>query len=264
MGLTLQKQQSVATIMLDRPEKRNALLPEMWGRFAEFLDDIEADAEMRAVILTGAGGAFCSGADLSVMQRRTPEAAHRRLDLLHRQMIRFYNFSKPTIAAVDGPAVGLGWSLALCCDLTIVTPRARFCQIFLNHGLSPDGGSVHLLRNAVGMARAKEIVYSARFVGAEEALSLGLAVALVSPEDLLREADALARRIANAPALALTLTKRLFHGDASSYEEHLRQELLTTPILLHSDDYATRLEHRHRPRGSNPAAFGGSCANPDL
>jgi 2-(1,2-epoxy-1,2-dihydrophenyl)acetyl-CoA isomerase len=135
MSLTLRKQEPVATITLDRPEKRNASLPTMWDRFTEFLDDTEADPEVRAVVLTGAGGAFCSGADLSLTQRRTPDVAHRRLDLLHRQMSRFFNFSKPTIAAVDGATVRVGWSLALCCDLMIIgLPRMGDPGVMLIQG----------------------------------------------------------------------------------------------------------------------------------
>src|SRR5437764_7741306 len=138
------------------------------------LDEIEADPTARVVILTGAGGHFCSGGDVKTM--RTPHTAaegRARVELLNRLVLRLVSFPLPTIAMVDGYAVGAGSNLALCCDLSVASDRAKFGELFWKIGLVPDGGGTWLLSRVVGLARAKEVSFTAEIIDAAEAARLG-------------------------------------------------------------------------------------------
>src|SRR5687768_8792079 len=140
------------------------------------LDEIEADAEARVLILTGAGGHFCSGGDVKTMRERRHTAAEGRgrVELLNAMVQRLVSFPKPTIAMVDGYAVGAGSNLALCCDLIVASERAKFGELFWKIGLVPDGGGTWLLPRVVGLARAKELIFTADIIDAAEAERIGL------------------------------------------------------------------------------------------
>src|SRR5258705_194871 len=153
------------------PDARNALDFVMRGELAAVLDEIEADEAARVVILTGAGGHFCSGGDVKTMRakRHTAAEGRARVESLNRMVLRLVDFPKPTIAMVDGYAVGAGSNLALCCDLIIASDRAKFGELFWKIGLVPDGGGTWLLSRVVGLARAKELVFTAEIIDPAEA-----------------------------------------------------------------------------------------------
>jgi len=145
---------------------------------------------------------------------------------------------KPVIAAVRGPAVGIGWSIALGCDLVVASETARFAQVFRRLGLAPDGGAVWLLSRRIGMARAKELVFTARFVEAQEALALGLVNYVVPDGDLMAKAEELAADLASGPTFALGLAKKLFHmAGSATYEEFMDYELFVQPQLDNTEDH---------------------------
>jgi len=237
--LDLEVDGPVATLRLNRPDKLNAVTPAMWELLVEHCDRIEADPAIRSVILTGAGRAFCAGADTGGQTGATSMAvadAIGNLAQVHRAILRLYHLRKPVVAAVRGHAVGIGWNLALCADLLIAGDSAKFCQIFLNRGIGPDGASTFLLSRQVGMFRAKELLYSRRMLGAQEAQAMGLANKVVPDAELDAAALAQARDLAAAPTFALGLAKRLFQTHAANLEDFLEKELTTVVVITQSED----------------------------
>jgi 2-(1,2-epoxy-1,2-dihydrophenyl)acetyl-CoA isomerase len=233
---------AVATIVLNRPEKLNALTLEMRRDLADAFLRLRYDEAVRAIVITGAGRAFCSGADVDRMagQHRDLRADRERMQSgAHTFIAAIHAIEKPVIAAVRGPAVGIGWSIALACDLVVASETARFSQIFRRIGLAPDGGAIWFLSRLLGVAKAKELVFTARFVEAEEALALGLVNRVVEDDRLMAEADALAAELAEAPTFALGLAKKLFHAALGpSLEQYLEVESLVQPQLHHTADNA--------------------------
>ena len=209
----------VATITLNRPDKRNALSNELTPALRHMLLTVEADPSVRCVVITGAGNAFCSGGDVSGMggsapsvpierPRPTLEDAVRRLQ--HGQetlTLRLFDLAKPTIAALPGAAAGAGMSIALACDLRIAAKSAFITSAFANIGLSGDYGGSWLLTQLVGVARAKELYYTSRRVGAEEGLALGIFNEVVADDALMARARVLAESIAAGPPIALRYMK---------------------------------------------------------
>ncbi len=202
----------VATLTINRPEARNALSNAMREEFARVVPAMAADKSVRAVVITGAGGVFCAGGDLRNMAEIRPtmsiENWRDRMLGVQPWIKQLIELDKPLIAAVDGPAYGAGFSLALMADFVLVTPRARFCLSFMKVGLGPDFAAMYTLPRIVGVQRAKELMLTAREVGAEEALRLGLALEIVPAEGLQARADALARSFVGASPLAVSLIKR--------------------------------------------------------
>src|SRR5438067_6320837 len=158
----------------------------MRRELASVLDEVEADEAARVMILTGAGDNFCAGGDVKTMRAKRHSAAEgrARVELLNRTVLRLVDFPKPTIAMVNGYAVGAGSNLALCCDLIIASDRAKFGELFWKIGLAVDGGGTWLLSRVVGMARAKELVFTGDVVDAAEAARLGLVNRVVPRSDL--------------------------------------------------------------------------------
>lgn len=203
---------STATVTLNRPQARNAIDFTMRNELVVALDELEADAAVRIVILTGAGGHFSAGGDVKTMGKRHTAAEGRaRVETINRFITKLFNFPKPTVAMVDGFAVGAGCNVALACDLIVASDRARFGQVFAKIGLVPDGGGTWLLPRLVGLAKAKELVFSADIIDAAEALRIGLVNRVVSAAELETVTRELAARIAGGPPTALSLAKALLN-----------------------------------------------------
>lgn len=216
-SLLVDRVDGIATLTMNRPEARNALDIRMREELVEALDEIERDPAARAVILTGAGGHFSAGGDVKTMaaRRHTPAQGRERVELLNRFVLRLFNFPKPTIAMVDGFAVGAGCNIALGCDLIVASDRAKFGEVFLKIGLVPDGGGTWLLQRVVGLAKAKEMVLTAEIIDAAEALRIGLVNRVVPAAELENATRALAGKIAAGPPLAATLAKSLLNRAAT-------------------------------------------------
>ncbi len=232
---------AVAKVVLNRPERMNALTVEMRESLREHFSRIRFDDAIRAVIVTGSGAHFCSGADVGRMGGHADGlAARQRLQYGSHQVIRaMHATEKPVIAAVRGIAVGVGWSLALACDIIIAAEDARFAQVFRKIGLAPDGGAAWFLARRIGVARAKELAFSARQVQAEEALRLGLVEHVVPVAELEARAEAMARDFADGPTFALGLTKKLYDAAIGPrLEDYLELEALVQPQLNQSADHA--------------------------
>ena len=238
MTITIEKRGPVATVILDRPQTKNAITQDMRGMLYEGLEAIALDAGVRAVIFTGAGGDFCSGMDVGAMGRGGVTGSMDRMHTLNRIARAIYGLKKPTIAAVPGVCVGVGFSYALACDIVLAGDKAKFAAIFRNIALAPDGGLVWHLRQLLGVQQAKELVYSGRIVRADEAVSLGLAFEKVADDALMDRAMELATSFAAGPTVAMGLAKRQFDlAWNSAFDQYLDMEGTMQPIASRTEDH---------------------------
>ena len=223
------------------------------------LDELEADPAARVVIVTGSGGHFCAGGDLRSMREKRLSAAEgrARVEELNRMVKRLVDFPRPTIAMVDGVAVGAGANLALCCDLIVASDRAQFGELFWKVGLIPDGGGTWLLSRAVGLARAKELMFTADLIGAAEASRIGLVNRVVPAAELATTTRALAERIAAGPPAVLTMVKQLVNrAAASDLASALELEAFAQGQALAGPDHQEGLRaffDKRPPRFGDPA-----------
>jgi enoyl-CoA hydratase len=201
----------VVTITLDSPERRNALDEELSAQLRDAVRGVAADPGARCVVLTGAGRAFCSGADLGEFRSQDAGGVLPRREMLgayYRTFLDVRDLAVPTIAAVNGPAIGAGLNLALVCDLRIAGASARFGATFVRLGIHPGGGATYMLTRLLGPARAAEMLLSGEIVDAPRALELGLVNRLVEDSELAASAAALAATIAGNAPRAVRATKR--------------------------------------------------------
>ncbi len=229
-NIILEIEEQVAVVTLNRPDKLNAISSELHEEIMQVCRQLGEDDGVRVVIWTGAGRGFCSGVDLTAArQQGEHQPRSERIDeygWVGRQAIEIYrNLNKPTIAAVNGVAAGAGMSLALACDMRVGSASSRFKTVFIERSLSPDSGMSFFLPRIVGASRAFDLVYTSRFVDADEAYRIGLLDRLVPAESLLDEAKELARQIAFWPPVAMQMSKRVMQrGMESDLEEQLKYE----------------------------------------
>ncbi|MCY3813815.1 MAG: enoyl-CoA hydratase/isomerase family protein [Gammaproteobacteria bacterium] len=230
-ALLLEKTEHVAVLTLNRPQKLNALNGELRDAMLDAIADVKADDEVRAVVFTGAGRGFCSGADLTAGGRGENAAPTQNehlddLGWVGRQALSVYGLNKPVIGAVNGVAAGAGMSLALACDVRVGTEKSRFKTVFIERNLSPDSGMSFFLPRIVGYSRATDLIYTSRTVDAEEAHRIGLLDRLVDHGDLMESALELAGQMTAWPPLALRMSKRVLqHNMECDLETALRFEL---------------------------------------
>jgi enoyl-CoA hydratase/carnithine racemase len=222
----------VRTLTLNRPRRKNAINRELWITLAAALVDAGKDASVRAVVLTGAQGAFCSGADIS-----TPDDSHpaHKLQRLTDVALALHELPKPTIAKVNGVAVGAGWNLALGCDLVVSTPESTFSQIFSKRGLSVDLGGSWLLPKIVGLQQAKRLVLLAETIGAAEAHALGLVTWVVDGDEIDAFVTEVAGRLAAGPPIALAHSKALLNEGA----DRTMRDALANEARAQAGNFAT-------------------------
>ena len=231
----------VATITLNRPDALNATNDQLYRELTGLIETVAEDASVGCVILTGAGRGFCAGADVKSMNPDMKPLARRKR---HRWILRdvlqpLVNLEKPVIAAVNGPAVGAGFNLALAADIIIASEAAVFSQIFARLALVPDLGGLYLLTRVVGLNQAKELCFTARKISAAEAFELGIVNRVVPAVDLLRETRKLAMEIAAGPATALAMTKNLLNkSSTSTLEQMLEYESFAQTIAYITPEHA--------------------------
>ena len=219
--------EGVRTLTLNRPERKNAINPQLWEELADALRDAARNTELRALVITGAGGAFCSGADIATGEDIHPRHKLRRLTEV---ALALHELTVPTVAKVNGVAVGAGWNLALGCDFVVATPQSRFCQIFSKRGLSVDLGGSWLLPKLVGLQQAKRLVLLAEMIDAEEARSLGLVTWIKAADEIDAFVTELAGRQAAGPPFAVAQSKALLNdGAAVTLREALANEARAQP-----------------------------------
>lgn len=237
---------SIVTLTLHRPETLNAMNEAMMAELERLLMAIEADATVRAVVLTGAGRAFSSGGDQKRDRQNegqqplfTGDLGGGVVERLHRCVLRLQRLAKPVIGSINGVAVGAGCNLALATDLRIAADTARFGQVFARVGLAPDGGGTYFLPRLVGMAKAMELLLLADIIDAQEALRIGLVNWVVPAEKLAEETQKLAQRLAQGPTVAYGLAKTgLYQGLTLSLEATLDLEARHQAIAARSQDRA--------------------------
>lgn len=229
---------TIRTMTMTNPGKLNAVPADGWDHLADAFTAFEA-SDQRVLIVTGADGAFCAGADMSVDRPSIPSAADNATGMraVNRAAIALHRLTKPTIAAVDGAAVGAGMNLALGCDIVVASSRARFSEIFVKRGLTMDFGGTWLLPRMVGLTKAREIALTGRTVEAEEAIAIGMVARVVDPEQLSDAAMHFAEELASGAPLAQAFIKRALDRSSSlTFEQALAFEEQSQALLLGSED----------------------------
>ncbi len=218
----------VARVQLNRPEAMNALGVDMFYDLAKHMTALAVNDAVHAVVITGTGKAFCAGADLKAViaaPEKAAEILYTVAAVLHQAIIEIRRMRKPVIAAVNGPAVGAGMSLALACDLRVMGESAIFRQVYISRGLCMDGGATYMLPRLVGMARAMEIASFDPAISAAQALDWGLATKVVPDDKVLDEAMAMARELGQRSMHAYGLVKQLMTDSfATPFEVQLERE----------------------------------------
>jgi enoyl-CoA hydratase/carnithine racemase len=223
--ITLDIAGGIATLTLNRPERKNALDLSIRDEIGDAVAKLRSDDAVRALVLTGAGGDFCAGGDIRSMAsiELSAETGRQRLRDIHAWLRDLMEFDRPVISAVDGAAYGAGFGLALVADFIVATPRARFCASFQRMGLIADSGLFYTLPRMVGLQRAKELLLSARELDAATAQDWGIVSEIVSAEELSGRARAIAGCFVSASGVAVALTKaalgRAFESDLSTMLE---------------------------------------------
>lgn len=250
----------VAVLTLALPERRNAMTEEMTAAWTVAVAGLAADPTLRVVVVTGEGTTFCSGGDLSWIiegaEGGSPAAVRARMLPFYRAWLAVRDLEVPVLGALNGHAVGAGLCLALACDLRWATPTARLSMPFTALGMHPGMAATFLLPEAVGVVRARELLYTGRAVSGEEAVAWGLLNGVVEPEALLPTVLRVAGMVAAAGPLATRLTKAgLGQGVPATVEEALRVEALAQPITMASADVVEGIQAQ---RAKRPPVFTGA------
>lgn len=239
MNVRYEKNGAVGILTLDRPDRLNAMSDPMWDALYEHINSIAADDDIRAVVLKGEGRAFCSGGDVSNMAKSDIVSGRARSQKRHRTVIALYNLEKPVVAATRGAVYGIGNALALACDLIVASDTTKFSMAFKKVGVVPDGGAIFFMVQRLGIAQAKELVYTARAFGADEAKTLGLVSRVVPDAELESAALALAQEFAGSATYALALAKKMFQYMAvPTLEQLCEMETMASGVV--------RLTHDHQ------------------
>jgi 2-(1,2-epoxy-1,2-dihydrophenyl)acetyl-CoA isomerase len=237
--LTVERDRHVAIVTLNRPDKLNALSPELTGAFYDALEELEAAfPDVRAIVLTGTGRAFCAGADVGSMANNLEKMAQPQTQINPRRIVylasRLREIPQPVIVAVNGIAAGAGLALALASDIRISSTAARFSAVFVKRALVPDTATCYTLPRVVGPAVAAEMALTGRVYDAQWALDVGLAGSLVEPEELMPAALKIAHEIAANPPVAVSTIKRVMYGftrdlfDVATIESDANQSFADT------------------------------------
>ena len=242
---------AIVTLTLNDPASRNALsTPDQWASLVDAAERIQADVSVKCVILTGAGSAFCAGGNVKDMQAKTGIAAGDAYRIsegyrngIQRIPLAFQRLDVPTLAAVNGPAVGAGCDLACMCDIRIASESARFAESFVKLGIIPGDGGAWLLPRVVGMSMAAELTFTGDMIDAAQALACGLVSRVVPAGELLASARALAERIAANPAPALRMSKRLLReGQHTRLDSLLEMAAAFQAMGHHTPEHTVALD----------------------
>jgi enoyl-CoA hydratase/carnithine racemase len=248
----------VATICLNRPERRNAFTLEMVDEWARLLAEAEADEEVRAVVVYGKGQAFCAGVDLDVFagRERTPLAEQRLLtDRVHRVALEVDALSKPYLAAITGVAVGAGFDMALMADIRFAARSARMAEAYVNVGLVPGDGGCYYLPRIVGTANALRLLWTGATVGAEEALELGIVSEVLDDDEVVAATIELAEAIAAKPPVAVGLIKQAVRlGQGQDLRSALELIAAYQAVVTSTDDSREAMSAFRERR---PGSFSG-------
>ena len=238
-ALRLEKNNRICKIYLNKPESKNVLDSVMKAELNEIIEEVHQDSDIRVLILTGVGSAFCAGGDLRSMEQPFPPFAGRtRIKNSHQWLRKLIDLEIPVIAAVNGVAAGAGVNLALACDMVIASDKATFIQSFIKVGLIPDFGGFYFLPRLIGLHKAKELMFTGISVDAHEGERIGLINKVVPGDELMRYVEKFALDLANSPANSLALIKRLTNLSLeSNFESMLELEAMAQDMCFGSDDF---------------------------
>jgi len=232
-SIIFEKEDNIAIITFNRPEARNAVNNQVRAEFTAAIAEVEADDDIKVLILTGSGKAFVSGVDIKEFSKTTPYHAHN----LFRLGERVEKLPKPVIAAVNGFSLGGGNEIALGCDIIIASERAKFGQPELNIGIIPGGGATQRLPRMIGVCRAKELIFTSDIITAEEAFNLGMINRVVPEDQLMPTAKEIAKKIATKSPAALKLAKQAInYGMQTNLESGLKYEYELYSLSLGLED----------------------------
>lgn len=236
-SVDLEKRGAVAIMTINNPQRRNAMNLDMRKMMEQHVAEVRDDPAIRALLLTGAGDAFCAGGDISSFGQ--PMLAMRdRMKQQHRVTLSLFYLEKPVVCAVNGLAVGVGFNTALLGDIILAAEDARFSQIYARIGAIPDGGGLYLLANIVGIQKAKELVFTSEMISAEEAKQLGIVRSIHPKQQLMEEALKLAEQLAAGPTRAFGLSKALLHrGLGMDFESFLELEAVGEAFIMQTEDH---------------------------
>lgn len=253
--LDVSDRDSVRTLTISRPERRNAIPADGWAVLTEAFEAFEA-SDARVMVLRGEGGDFCAGADVGEQLEPYGVAeAKRRMKITGGAAMALHRITKPTIAVVDGVAVGAGLNMALGCDVVIASTRARFAEIFVRRGLTLDFGGSWLLPRVVGLQRAKDLALSGRLVDAQEGLAMGLCLDVVEPSGLEARIDEQVERfLAGAPVAQMLAKQGIDHAWDLSFADALDWEGQSQAICFGTSDFVEGVVSFHQKR---PPEFQG-------
>lgn len=244
--------EGVRLITLNRPNVRNAMTEELTGGWTAAMEEASRDRNVRVLVVTGEGSSFCSGADLSWLDQGasheiTPDRMRERMLPFYRSWLAPRTLPFPVIAAINGPAIGAGLCMALSCDLRYASRDARFSAPFIYLGTHGGMAATWLLPEAIGVLRAREMLYTGREVSAEEALEWGMIGGVA--DDVLEHALDIARHIASAAPIATRLTKAGLEQAAHGLEASLQWEALAQPVTMATSDLheGIQAKREHRP-----------------
>ena len=250
--LSVQKKTGIATLTLNLPERRNAMTPVMAQEFPRAVAELGADPDLKVVVLTGAGTAFCAGGDLDALYDQTgwpPEQNRIYMGQFYRAFLSIIGLPVPTIAAINGPAIGAGFCLALGCDLRYAAQGAKMGATYINVGLHPGMGAMHLLPYHAGHAVAAELLLTGRLLTAEEAVPLGLINRAVPGDQLMDFAGGVAREIAaKSPSAVRGIKQALQRRMSEGLERALDVEALAQTISFASEEMRSILIKLRQPR----------------
>lgn len=237
-NILVEKKNGVCTITLNQPKTLNALNMVMREEVYIALTELANDAEVKVIVLTGAGKSFCSGGDIGTMGEFKPNQGRKRLQAIQRITRAIWTMDKPIIAAVNGYCTGAGMNIALSCDYIVADEAAKFCQAFTKIGLVPDLGGFYLLPRRVGLQRAKELVLLATMIDVNTAYEYGIVNKIVPNEKLLEEAYIVADKLAKGPSLAYALAKTLLNKSLDTDFEHaLSDEAFAQDMCMMTEDF---------------------------
>lgn len=238
------KQDGIAVLTLNRPDKLNAISPTMWFELARVMEETQRDDEIRVLVLTGAGRGFCAGADvaetltLAISGQAPPRTKDQLKEPVGVAGLRLAKLEKPTLAAVNGVAAGMGFSFALACDIRIASENARFTNAFVRMGLIPDNGMTYFLTRLVGLARALELMYTCESISAAEAERIGLVNRVVPAEDLMKTTIDMAKKIAEGAPIAVEMTKQTATRALNcDLEQLISIETFAQKVCLETEDF---------------------------
>lgn len=245
--LLYERDQEVAILKLNRPDRMNAISSEMLGRLGEVLAEIDRDPSARVIVLTGEGRGFCSGLDMKDAMAGTgiggsgalsAEGGATHMSTREIPTVTLHQIDVPVICALNGPAAGYGLDLALGCDIRLMSDRAKLMPGFVKRGVVPESGGTWYLPRLVGWARACEIGFLGEDISPERALELGLVNRVVPHDQLMDETLRWAHQISNNAPLAVRATKRLYrHGLTEDFESHTHHVLMQVLLLFRSKDF---------------------------